>query len=372
MLTRISSSETAPASYHASIFLLPVSSGWQSEALQLLSQQLTVDINLVVFTPQMASVEEKLWELKQLDFADIIILWLADSLITPIEFSHHAQSGKLFYGRSGAVEPLDLLYRDLTGRQAQSQLTALIAEVVSYLHQQVKGKPRIQGERQVPLMIWSTPQFQNWYCQHRQIGNQLLEAKLLWVFCVPAVNFTFAYALHVKVWIAAEQRVKSNEFILSRPDISAVVAYWRHPTDWLASEIILIKEFRAPACRADGFVYELPSGSSFKLHEPLPIAVKELYEETGLQIAMERFRYIDSKQLAATWSTHKATLYAIELNAAEIERARQLALTQSTFGKAQMTELTYLKVCQLREVGKYVDWSMEGMIYRVILTDQAG
>jgi ADP-ribose pyrophosphatase YjhB (NUDIX family) len=184
------------------------------------------------------------------------------------------------------------------------------------------------------------------------------------------VNLIFSYALHVNVWIAAENRIKSNEFIISRPDISVVVPYWKHPTNPLASEVILIKEFRSPARTKDGFVHELPGGSSFKQGDPLKIASKELFEETSLTIPAARFRYLGSKQLAATWSTHLADVYAVELEQHEIEQIKRIAASGKTFGVQEDTEKTYVEVYQVSEVGQHVDWSMEGMIYHAIFNNR--
>lgn len=50
----------------------------------------------------------------------------------------------------------------------------------------------------------------------------------------------------------------------------------------LDTEIIVIKEFRSPCRNGDGFVYELPGGSSFKpTSDVLQTAADELFEETG-------------------------------------------------------------------------------------------
>lgn len=233
---------------------------------------------------------------------------------------------------------------------------------------QVNNTTRTGGEKDVPLNVWNSRQFQSWYQSHLKVGNKLLSAKLLW--SLPINEKIFSYVLHVNIWIAAEDRVKSNEFIISRPDISVVVPYWKHPTDISKSEIILIKEFRSPSRTKDGFVHELPGGSSFKsVNDNFKLASDELYEETSLRINTERFRYLDSKQMMATWSTHFANVYAVELTQDEIEHAKQLAASKQIFGVEEDTERTYVEVYQLKDIGQYVDWSMEGMIYRAVFVD---
>jgi ADP-ribose pyrophosphatase YjhB (NUDIX family) len=392
MITEIYAYEVAPSSYHASLFLVgptPRTSdaqSWRPQALQVLSQYVDNKIDLVVFIPEPRNgiyssnyLEQVEWETQHLEMADAIFAWVPrdmktslKGLTTNIELGRYIESGKLFYGRpeqADNIRYLDWWYHQITKRPAANTLEQLAEEVITYLQQLLSksnNSTRAAGERYVPLNIWSTSFFQDWYRSQRQAGNQLVTAKLLWTFVIHKINLIFAYALHVNMWIAAENRIKSNEFIISRPDISVVVPYWKHPTDPLASEVILIKEFRSPARTQDGFVHELPGGSSFKQGDPLKIASKELFEETSLTIPAERFRYLGSKQLAATWSTHFADVYAVELEQHEMEQIKQIAASGQTFGVQEDTEKTYVEVYQVSEVSQHVDWSMAGMIYCAI------
>jgi 8-oxo-dGTP pyrophosphatase MutT (NUDIX family) len=393
MITPIYANEQAPSCYHAAIFLAgprtDKDASWRPNVLRdIQAFYQSEDLNIVVFIPEPRHqsfdsnnyVGQLEWEKQHLDMADAILAWvptdMTSSLIgltTHVEFGRYVESGKLFYGRPDGADHmsyLDWMYTDVTKRQPITRLADLINQVTSYLQEklaQCDRSDRTAGERYVPLHIWSTKLFQNWYQSQRQVGNQLVSAKVLWTFLIHQVNLTFSYALHVNVWIAAEDRIKSNEFILSRTDISVVVPYWRHPTDVFASEIVLIKEFRSPARTSDGFVHELPGGSAFKKSGILQVASDELYEETSIRISYDRFKHLDSKQLAATWSTHFANVYAVELRQVEIDYAKEIAASGQTFGVKKDTEKTYVEVCQLRDIGKYVDWSMEGMIYRAIL-----
>jgi len=393
MITEIYAYESAPSSYQAALFLAgptPRNSdavSWRPEALALL-HQLEPTLDLVVFIPEPRDgydyndyLQQVTWEQQHLEMADAILVWLPrdmntslKGLTTNIEFGKYIDSGKLFYGRpeqADHIRYLDWLYTNTTARTPQAQLDILIAEILTYLTAQLESSPiktRLEGERFVPLLIWQSPLFQVWYQQQQHVGNQLLKAKLLWVFILNKLNFTFAYALHVDIWIKAEDRVKSNEFIISRPDISVVIPYWRHPTDIMKSEIVLIREFRTPGRTADGFVYELPGGSTFgDPGDPLKLASCELEEETSLSLAPHRFRHLGSKQLAATWSTHYAQVYAVALDKQELEHAKQLAASGQSFGVQTDTEKTYVHVFTLDELSHYVDWAMEGMIYHAII-----
>jgi hypothetical protein len=393
MIIPVYALEEAPLSYSASIFLAGPTprkndvKSWRPEAIELISElSENQNIEIVVLIPEPRSwidsvsyLDQVEWEKRYLEMADAILMWVPrdmksslKGLTTNIEFGKYVESGRLFYGRPKKADKtryLDWMYTDIIGQQPLNTLAILADNVVTYLHSklaQCNMAVRKDGERHVPLHIWNTPQFQGWYQRQRKVGNDLINAKVLWTFIIHRINFVFSYALHVSVWVAAEERIKSNEFIISRPDISVVVAYWKHPTVFLESEIVLIKEFRSPTRTKDGFVHELPGGSSFKQGDPLQLASEEFYEETSLKIQSDRFRHLDSKQLMATWSTHFADVYAVELEPDEIEQAKQLAASEKTFGVEEESERTYVEVFQLKEIGKYVDWSMEGMIYRAI------
>jgi ADP-ribose pyrophosphatase YjhB (NUDIX family) len=397
MITEVYAYEEAPPSYRASIFLVgPTPRGddatsWRPEALKSIAtifHQVDID-SLAVFIPEVREggvyryLDQVEWEKKHLEMADVLLVWVPrdmktslKGLTTNIKFGKYVDSGKLFYGRpenADNIRYLDWLYTSTTTRTPANTLAGVTEEVVNYLQTHLTRchhQLRQGGERWVPLTIWCNHSFQSWYQSQRRAGNQLVAAKVLWTFMIHKVHFLFSYALHVDVWIAAENRVKSNEFILSRPDISVVVAYWKHPTDWLESEIILIKEFRSPARTPDGFVHELPGGSSFKGGDPLQLASHELQEETSLQIPADRFKYLGSKQIAATWSTHVADVYAIALEKSEMDAARELVQSGQTFGVAEDTEHTYVEICKLKDIGNLVDWSMEGMIYRALFSSE--
>jgi 8-oxo-dGTP pyrophosphatase MutT (NUDIX family) len=160
------------------------------------------------------------------------------------------------------------------------------------------------------------------------------------------------------MWVAAEQRAKTNEFLLARPDISSVLLY--QPAQRLDDiRVVLVREFRSPARTPDGFVWELPGGSSMKPGlEGAALASEEVREETGLAIAAGRLRSAASRQLAATFSSHHAHLYTAALTATE------LAAAAGVHGVAADSERTSVHVVTVGEIRarSLVDWSTMGMI----------
>ena len=322
-------------------------------------------------------VDQIEWEQKYLEQCDVIIAWVPRDLetmpafTTNVEFGEFLNSGKIAYGRpvdAPKTRYLDALYLK-RGRAPCGTIQELAIAAVNRIGD---GAARSEGERAVPLDVWRTKQFQAWYRSQKKAGNRLDDAKVLWPFYVgPNKNFLFCFTLWVKVWIESEGRHKENEFIFSRTDISTIVA-WRRclttpPTKDV--EIVLVKEFRSPARTKDGFIHELPGGSSFKQNEdPLEVASHELEEETSLQIDPSRFKLHESRQLAGTLSTHHATVFSVELSDGEMDGAEELAKSGKHFGVEEDSERTYVEVVKLSRIleARLLDWSQLGMILEVM------
>jgi hypothetical protein len=156
-----------------------------------------------------------------------------------------------------------------------------------------EGAERVGIECAIPLYVWRTHSFQSWYAALRAAGNRLDEARLKWVHSIKpnANSFVFYWALAVKIFIANENRVKSNEIVIARTHIASSVLY--HRGDSIeSSKIVLVKEFRSAVNNSKGYVYELPGGSvaTAAQVDSLSLAIEELAEETGFHVdASERF-----------------------------------------------------------------------------------
>ena len=60
---------------------------------------------------------------------------------------------------------------------------------------------------------------------------------------------------------------------------------------------------------AQGFVFELPGGSSLQPGvDCIDVAMDELEQETGIRLARERFRRVGQRQVAATMIANEALL----------------------------------------------------------------
>jgi len=374
--------ESPPASFTKSIFLAgptPRSqevTSWRPEALHLLKE---AGYDGVVFVPETADgkwrgnyVGQVKWEENCLHMSDCILFWVPrqmetmPALTTNDEWGTWKNSGKVVFG--APEEAVHVRYqRYYAEKLLVPHATTLKKTIQAALEMIGEGALRTNGEREVPLYIWQTTSFQQWYGAQRSAGNELRGARVEWTFRVgPQRKFVFFWALHVNVYIASEDREKTNEVVIARPDIATIVMYCRRET-LDDTDIVLIREFRSPAATSDGFVWEIPGGSSFKpTGDPLALAADECREETGLTIEPSRMRHHKSRQLVATLSAHKAHLFSVEITDHELEWLR--AQKGIAHGVLEDTERTYVELMKLGDIRQEVkvDWSMLGMILSVL------
>lgn len=372
-----------PTSLHASIFLMGPTprqatggTSWRPAMLRALEQ---AGFTGTVFVPEDAEgsyahsyVDQITWEQDGLEMADVILAWVPRELdtmpafTTNVEFGEFLRGGKLVYGRpEGAPKTryLDERYLAVTGDAPLHSIDALARAALERIGE---GMPRQGGECRVPLAIFRSAQFQSWYANLEQAGNRLDDARLLWVFHAGPTRELFAFALRVTVFIAAEQRFKRSEYVLTRSDVSTVVALARGTReDGLDDAVVLVREYRSTVNTSDGYVHELPGGSTFgPRQDPLEIAVQELDEETGLRIDAGRLRPLGVRQLGGTTSAHRSHVFLVELTPEELAAARADAEAGTRHGVGD-SERTFVEVRTVAELlaDERVDWSCLGAVF---------
>ncbi len=353
---------------------------WRPEALRILE---SLGYDGVVFVPE---CEDGTWrhnyddqietEERMLNMADCIVCWVPrdmatmPALTTNDEFGHWKNSGKVVFGAPQGAPSVryQQYYAQKLCIPLHETLEATLQTAVERLG---AGAVRTGGECHVPLYIWQMSSFQQWYKNLRGAGNRLDAARVEWTFWVDKNRSVVSlWALYVDVFITSENRHKTNEVVIARPDIATVVVYRRGKT-LLDTDVVLVKEFRSPVSNSRGFAYEIPGGSSFKPGgNPRQLAVDECNEETGLRIDASRMRQHDSRQLIATLSAHHAHLFSVEVTEKEIMELR--AMIGVAHGVVEDTERTYVEVKKLGEIMQSdsgVDWAMLGMILFVLNQD---
>lgn len=309
------------------------------------------------------------WECMCRDISDAIVFWVPRNIegkmpgfVTNIEFGEDLSSGKVIYGRPPEAEKCKYLDKRMIdkGFPVFETLSSTLDHVAKTLGD---GAFRKDGEVYVPLFIWQSEQFQSWYANLLAAGNALESARVHSQVTV-GKGYLFAYVLAVKIWVASERRVKSNEFVFSRKDSVNVCMYYKDTDD---TKIVLVKEFRSTVNNMEGKVYELPGGSSFNPEKDIMKVLKdELQEEVGFTLNDDtRLVHVDTRQVAATFATHQVHLYKIELTKSEYE---SIAAKQGQqFGNVDDSEILTIEVVSHKDLfSKLVDFSVLGMIYSSI------
>lgn len=317
------------------------------------------------------------WECHARSVSDTILFWVPREIehtkkdlgmpafTTNIEFGEDLHSGKIIYGRPDNAQKcryLDKRIIEIKG-VVYHKLEDLIIACIRNLGE---GSLRQQGEVFVPLFIWNSEQFQSWYSQLKENGNQLINAKLLYHMKISGQHL-FSFILSVNIWVESEQRFKSNEFVFYRKDISSILPYFKEGNETF---VVLVKEFRSPVRNESGLVYELPGGSSLKSGiNPQENAQHELEEETGIHIQdLSRFVFVKNKQLCATLSSHHNYLYKVELTQKEFEMVKKNRDSQTYFGVKEDSEMIHLEIIPVSQIMNYpLDFSMIGMILGTLL-----
>lgn len=308
------------------------------------------------------------WEKKALDRADVLFFYVDrqednQGLTTNIEFGKYVNSGRMVYCRPH--DAVKVRYLDYTlinaDREYYMNMVDGIEECLKRVEMPVH---RLDGETHVPALIFSSPQFQEWYTNLKHAGNRLDGFEVKSILTFKNDRFLFGFAAWVNIFITKEDRHKSNEWIFSRTATSYVVAYYDHEDG--ERRYILTREFRSPVSNLEGYVYEMAGGSAVdKKVSPIENAIKELEEETGIVINDERrFRHLGSRQTFSTYLTMQLFAVAVELTKEEFEAAEERADQSTILGENEEERIT-LHIATDADLiqNKYpVDWTTLGMI----------
>ncbi|MDO8523326.1 MAG: nucleoside 2-deoxyribosyltransferase domain-containing protein [bacterium] len=387
------SGEDAPRSFSKSIFLAGPTprnekiKSWRPDALKIFK---SLGYDGVVFVPEFRNgscakppaewTYEKQcnWEHKYLDMADIILFWVPRTLrtmpafTTNVEFGLYANSGKIVLGtpKNWRKFPKNRYLNFMANKLSIPRYLTLEETISGALAVISNGALRRGGECSVPLNIWKTMPFQSWYKAQIAQGNKLENAKAISVFHKVGAEkkIVWGWSMRPNIYISREKRHKYNDPILARPDISSVVLIKRE-RDAMASKAILVREFRSAVSNSEAFVLEAPSGSSHDINEsPIDVALQELAEETGFALDKSRLKILGSRQLAATFSIHKAHVYFAEITEDELnwflKRAGKLKIND----KDETGEKLYIEIKTIEQILKndLLDWSNVGMILSAI------
>lgn len=316
------------------------------------------------------------WEQDAMNASDVVFFWIPremkkmPALTTNNEFGIWStlDPARVFLGAPEGAPHTSYQFKVAAQNNIPSfrDLNLLAKAVTEYLG---TGAEREDGSCQVPLHIWKTASFQNWYKAQTKAGIKLCGAQVKWVLRI-GPKFVLYWSLKVDMFVPSENRHKTNEVVISRPDVCLTVA-WHRPEGKPASETLfaLIREYRTPAVSDDGFAWENPGGSSFKPDkDPYQTAASELKQELGLEFDAKRVKIHCGRQIASTLSAHRAHVYSVNLTADEVATLQKLEAEGKYFGVEAETERTYPRVRSLAQISaeRFCDWATIGILHTVM------
>lgn len=377
--------ESFPATVTKTLFLAgPTPRGdatsWRESALKFL-KEMGYDGHVFVPEPQGGFWAENYihqveWEEEFLKAADVILFWVPrdikgahpegngapmPGLTTNDEWGVWKYSGKVVWGSPKEADSTS--YQKHYAKKLGVPMADTLKETLELAVKKVgEGASRRGVAAKVPAFIWTRKEFAAWYEAQTTKGNVVRNVDIQWAFWVgPKRDRLFLYVAHVAVYVKAEDRVKSNEVILFRPDISTVFLY-KQAEQLMDTKVVLVKEFRSPVRNSESFVFELPGGSSPEEGvDPNQTASDEVKEELGITIDPSRFKTHGSRQMGATLAAYHSHLFSAELTDEELAH---LEADKGVHG-ADDEERTYVQVFTIREIlaNDLMDWSMLGMVF---------
>ena len=282
------------------------------------------------------------WEQNARRMSDVILFWIprnlekkAYGLTTNFELGEDLNTGKVTYGRPDDADKCK--YTDKCVAEKGLPIFKSLNELIKYSLTFLFNVNREKGERFIPSSLWKNHNFTSWLEFNKTSGNHLEDAKVISIFPAILGMDIFSYIIHVNIFVKNENRYKSNEIILSRKDLTSVLPYFKKDGQ---TYVVLVKEYRSPVRNAENYVYELSGGSGFGVQN----AQKELMEETNLNIEESRFQFVNTRQVASTFSVHTNSIYKVELNENEINYILNVAKNNIVFEDEYGCERTFIEV----------------------------
>ncbi|MBW5480586.1 hypothetical protein GPJ59_01370 [Streptomyces bambusae] len=206
-----------PESWAAAVYLCgptptdPAEPSWRPDAVAALRSAWSGAGRLVVFLPEPVSgggypayADQIAWEEDAMRRSDVILFWIPrdmarlPGLVSNIKWGSWCDSGRAVLGAPPEAERMAYLlhFADALGVPVERTLTGAAGAALRAVG---PGSVRSGGERAVPLTVWRTEPFRTWYAACREVGNQLLDARVEWYAPAAGPDGAAAWLLTVTV-----------------------------------------------------------------------------------------------------------------------------------------------------------------------------
>lgn len=226
-VTVVYANEKPPDAWDASLFIagpMPRNTdvrSWRPAALRAVEAAWNGPGELVVFIPEPRDgvplrYDHHAWEDGWLAVADVILFWVPrdmhhlPGLTTNVEFGRWETSGRAVLGAPPNAQHVGYL-RECAARNGIPTADTLDDAASAAMTLIAGGKRRTGYERQIPLLVWRSPEFETWHGAQLRLGAVLISARVLWLqTALDGKALRWIMSVQMKT---AEHSKPSNDFL---------------------------------------------------------------------------------------------------------------------------------------------------------------
>ncbi|WP_037919739.1 nucleoside 2-deoxyribosyltransferase domain-containing protein [Streptomyces xanthophaeus] len=190
--------EEPPTAWSAAVYLCgptptdPREPSWRPDAVAALRAGWAGEGTLAVFVPEPsegggypAYADQIRWEEEAMRLSDVVAFYIPrdmarlPGLVSNIKWGAWCDSGRAVLGAPPEAVRMEYLLH-FAGTLGVPVARSVEETVRAALDRIGPGVHRTVGERAVPLRVWHTGPFQQWYAQRRAAGDRLLDAHVEW------------------------------------------------------------------------------------------------------------------------------------------------------------------------------------------------
>jgi hypothetical protein len=365
--------------------------GWRQNALTILENN---SYSGTVFVPEddfndpnfvhHENLDDKLyseqveWENHCMNISDAIIFNFCRTktnlgLTTNIEFGKYLKSRRLFV----CVPPESINNEYIIEMCKREKITIYntLEECIKACLDYLNPNYRNNGDIEVPQIIWENKEFKEWHKNQKIHGNDIVK------FEIDTIINNDKSSRYAPLWVAkpwmnvgSHSIKKIDEDLHSRPSVCSILLYSIDTEDIYNSRFFLVSEFRCNMNNSSGYICEIPGGSIEEEGNNVENAIRELKEETGIDILTLlkednkecKIISLGNKQMSGTYTIYKHIAYSILIPNDIMDKIKEIT-NHKVFGLKN--EYTWPKIFTLNDILEkdYVDWSNTGVILTTLL-----
>ncbi|MFH8344362.1 nucleoside 2-deoxyribosyltransferase domain-containing protein [Streptomyces sp. NPDC018045] len=308
---------------------------WRGEAVAALRKLWSGSGRLAVFVPEPSPggdypdyADQIAWEEEAMRLSDVVAFYIPrrmprlPGLVSNIKWGAWHDSGRVVLGTPPEADRMEYLLH--FAKELGVPVAHTIEDTARAALEMVGGgAPRQAGERAVPLLVWRSARFREWYAARTAVGDELLDARVEWYRHRPGAR-SDDWSLSVSVRRAGTDAAVDGRLDAERPDTRAILLHGDPDRARFRATTIVLAAHPATCMRLtdDGRALSLPTAPADADDASL---VALIARWTGLQITPDRLRHGPAVQPDHASSPYRTAPVAVRLTVAELRHLRSAA-----------------------------------------------